>query len=40
VGVPLLAERRRLVDLQVRAINRHFARLALITPESIAPTNL
>jgi hypothetical protein len=40
VGEPLLAERGRLVNLQVGAINRHFARLALITPESIAPTNL
>jgi hypothetical protein len=40
VGVPLLAERRRLIDLQVSAINRHLACLALITPESIAPMNL
>jgi hypothetical protein len=40
VGVPLLAERRRLVDLKVGAVNRYLASLALITPESIAPTNL
>jgi hypothetical protein len=40
VGVPLLAERLRLVDPEVRAVNSDFARLALITPESIAPANL
>jgi hypothetical protein len=40
VGVPLRAERRRLLDPEVCAVNRHFARLSLITPESIAPTNL
>ena len=40
VGEPLLVERLRLIVTEVRAINRHFASLALITPESIAPTNL
>jgi hypothetical protein len=40
VGVPLLAERLRLVDTEVGAVDRDFARLALITPESIAPSNL
>jgi hypothetical protein len=40
VGEPLLAERCRLVDPKVGAINCHLARLALITPKSIAPANL
>jgi hypothetical protein len=40
VGVPLLAERHRLADPEVGTINHHLAHLALITPESIAPTNL
>jgi hypothetical protein len=40
VGVPLLAEWRRLLDPEVCAVNRYLASLALITPESIAPTNL
>jgi hypothetical protein len=40
VGEPLLVERLRLPDLNVGAINRNFARLSLITPELIAPTNL
>jgi hypothetical protein len=40
VGEPLLAERHRLLDPKVGAINCHLARLALITPELIAPANL
>jgi hypothetical protein len=40
VGVPLLAERLRLVDTEVGAINRYLASFALIAPESIAPANL
>jgi hypothetical protein len=40
VGEPLLAERRRLLDPEVCAVNRHFASLALIAPQSKPPANL
>jgi hypothetical protein len=40
VGEPLLVERLRLVDTEVRAVNRHFASLALIAPQSKPPANL
>jgi hypothetical protein len=40
VGEPLRVERLGLLDPEVCAVNSHFARLSLITPESIAPTNL